>query len=191
MFAYCGNNPVNRTDPSGRMFRDWDLLPNQESGKYFAEWYTNTDENKTDADGKLTLETKIKRTIRAVATSIEFVLGFGQGLYLGVSAGKLASADAGIFHDVLRIQYIDGKYDVCQYAHAGLDVTLYKLATIPFPSSTMVKSYLDPSNQWIELNEDDVVNLWGVSVYFFGGVTAEVNWDLLGLFYDLIEIWGD
>ena len=38
MFAYCNNNPVMYCDPTGRFFVDWDVLPNWEAGKTFAEW---------------------------------------------------------------------------------------------------------------------------------------------------------
>ena len=62
MFAYCGNNPIVYRDPTGRLCVDWDLQPNQQAGRDYAEWYLNTDEDEEDENGKLILDAKIKRT---------------------------------------------------------------------------------------------------------------------------------
>ena len=37
MFAYCNNNPVMYSDPTGKFFIDWDLMPNKEAGEHFGK----------------------------------------------------------------------------------------------------------------------------------------------------------
>ena len=190
MFAYCGNNPVNFSDPTGNFRVDRVSNPGIALGEKFAEWYINSDENETDKDGNFTHNAKCKQTVRSMANSIEFVFGIGLGMYGGANViYEFGSIDFGIYADLFRITYIDGEYDICQYGKSGLDFSLFFINVIP-AMETYYKSNLSPQSQWIALDDDEVINLVGVSGYFYGGATFELNWDILGLIKDLEVIWG-
>lgn len=186
MFAYCLNNPINLSDSSGTMPYYDD--PFTKVFEDFLQWYEKADESAEDSDGNPTLNAKLKRTVRSFATSIEFILGLGLGMYGGVSAYDAIDANAGIYGDLVRITYIDGRYDLCQYGYEGMDLTIFFVNVLP-ASRTLYKPYSAPPSQWVELNEDEVYSLCGVSAYFFGGGTVELSWDILGLIEDLHNIW--
>ena len=189
MFAYCGNNPIMFVDLTGTFCVDWDLNPGTTIGEKFAEWYINSDENEKDKDGNITSNARCKQTVRAMANSIEFVFGIGLGMYGGANVFyDFGSIDFGGYADLFRITYIDGEYDICQYGKSGLDFSMFFVNVIP-AMETYYKADLSSQSQWIELNEDEKINLVGASGYFYGGATIELNWDVVGLVEDLWSIW--
>ena len=175
-------------DPSGR-FIDLDLYPNQHSGQAFTEWYMHTASGDTTGDGELTLAEKVKRSIRAFATSIEFAIGFGMGFFAGVSFEDYAGANAGAYNDFVRIQYIDGQYDICQYHYSGYDANIAYIFSLGDPQIE-TNTYLDDKNEWVAVEQGDVLDLYSASIYLYGGGTIAINWDFIELRQVLKEIWG-
>ena len=188
MFAYCNNDPMVFVDSTGTFCVDWDINQSPTVGERFAEWYIISNEYEKDSNGNLTLNAKCKQTVRALANSIEFVIGLGMGLYGGVTIFDYANLDVGLYYDLLRITYIDGEYDLCQYGKEGISFTAFYVDVIP-AMTTYYRAGLHSKNEWVELSEDEVINLFGASVYLYGGSTIEVNWDVVGLCEDLRTIW--
>ena len=188
MFSYCNNNPVMYADPSGK-FIDLDLYPNQQSAQEFTEWYMHADSDATTSDGELTLEAKLKRSIRAFATSIEFAIGFGMGFFAGASLEDYASANVGVYNDLVRFQYIDGQFDICQYHYSGYDANIAYIFSLGDPQIE-TNTYLDDKNEWVAAEQGDVLDLYSASLYLYGGGTIAFNWDFIELGQALKEIWG-
>ena len=191
MFAYCGNNPVNHTDPSGHFFNDFDLDPNQKAGREWAEWYVNTDEDERNKNGGLTLNAKLKRTYSSVFYNIEFLAGIGVGV-----GQKLKIIDAGesllCHYDPIAIQYSDGTWMIGDRLEVSLSVSATQAYELGGGIDCFRKNRVpvDPSS-WILY--DDTKETWTLFEfsnynYFLGG-NVSIGFDLNTFLGDLKEIW--
>ena len=103
MFAYCGNNPVNRIDPTGEKFMDWlngawNSVCNFFVGAY--EYVTNTDETVAEEnlvnDGFTFYKGVPVFSVDGLGTG-----GFSFGI-IGIGSGNLGRDD---FNDILNHEY--------------------------------------------------------------------------------------
>ena len=190
MFAYCGNNPVNYSDPTGRMFRDWDLWSNQEAGKFFTEWYIGTDENERDSNGKFTLDAKIKRTFNAIAYNIEFSCGFGQGLFkertfLG------AGCAFGYLENWFVLDYSDGEWRTGQEREYSAVFYISQIVEMGF-NVTLFRSNgrTDASDSWVIVNnKKDSWTLFSYGKYCVLGGRIRIGFDLNTFIEQMEYIW--
>ena len=192
MFAYCGNNPVVRTDPTGNYPTDWDLVSNQEAGEEFMEWLLGQDDDEVGSDGNLTLDAKLKRTYLAFFYNLEFELG------LGVGVGHVQEViDAGlgytIHFDIISLQYRDGAWDVGQ----RLVASLYASAAQPFEFGTGLDGTFNNlgaphSDTWIGVNhtQQSVTIISYADYSYFVGANVRVGFDSFTFLVMMTEIWG-
>lgn len=192
MFAYCNNNPVMASDPTGKFLVDWDLLPNQQAGKEFTEWYTNTDKNEKDVNGNLSLDAKLKRTYQAINYDIELDLG------LGVGIGKIQEVlDAGVgyacYFDILSFQYCDGVWDVGQRFVMNFYASALQPVEVGAGVDATFNNLRSPhGDAWIGPNptQDSVTILSSADYSIFIGGNICIGFDVANFIKTMNDTWG-
>ena len=153
----------------------------------FVEWYLNSDEEERDDEGNLTLNAKLKQTVQAVNHNIAFSAGLGLGFYGGIIATEYLSLDAGLHYDVLRVQYYNGNFDAFEYGYQGIEASFLFFSL--GDSEERRRAISNPPNQWQVIESPEVLPVFGVSAYFFGGGSLAVGFDLNSFLYDINQIW--
>ena len=191
MFAYCGNNPVNHNDPSGHVFVDAYLDPNQQAGIEWGEWYVNSDENETDKNGRLTLNAKIKRTYSSIFYNIEISAGVGVGFGHNYEIMDINRSIMG-HYDPIAIQYSDGNWMIGDRFELSATVS----ATQAFEVGGAVDCFrengvpVDPTAWIIYNNTKESWTIFEFSNYdFFLGGNISVGFDVNTFLWDINNIW--
>ena len=152
----------------------------------FLDWYWTSNEDEQDGYGNLTVNAKLKRTVTALGNSVEFVAGVGLGISTGFEFSKYINVEAGLYYDLIRVEYIDGRFTAYQYAYEGITANFFFISSgSPRELYRPISSY---PTKWQPYESVEKMS-YGVSAYLFGGGTFAVNWDVLGLLNDLDEIW--
>ena len=192
MFAYCNNNPVVYIDPTGK-YIDLDLYPNQQAGREFAEWYTNTDESEEDDSGKPTLDAKIKRTYKSIFYNIEFSggagVGFGQEFEI-VNLGESVECH----YDRIAVQYSDGIWRFGERLELSASVSATQAFEFGIGGMDCFRENGVPIDPTCWALYNDKKTTWTLLSYsnytcFVGGNIA-IGFDLNTFLYDMTEIWG-
>ena len=175
MFAYCNNNPVNYTDKSGKAPID----PSGDFGGWIGE-----------STGKLLLEligddtVKVLHEVGNAATyNLELSCGFGLGLYLGGGRKDFLSVEAGIYYDLVHIEYADATWSVSEYSYEGINAAI---PLVPVFEESVEQYRAFDSNEWITKSSQPSLNITGGGAYFFGGASFAIGFDIIGFLWILI-----
>ena len=188
MFAYCLNNPINRSDPRGTIpFYD---DPLQQAIEDFFQWYWETDENETDENGKYTTSAIIKKTINSFVRNLEVSAGLGVGLgkeFKVLDAGFSLHAN----YDILAVQYCD-EWAWGQRIAASLSTSITR--AFEFGGGLDIFKDFDgnasPVMWLIYNNKKESWSLISISDYtWFIGGNVEVSLDLNTFLYEMTAIW--
>jgi len=159
LFAYCGNNPVNRSDPTGHNWLD-----------NVKKWVSDT------WDGIVETVTEVVDTVVSVVnaafTSIEASVCGGLGVYgevntdLGIEAGVANKSGEYTFSE----DGISKSYNVTD-VEIKVDVFQYEFG----PHYIDYDGAKPPEFTWYK--QKDTISLLGAQVFFFGGAGFEINFN--------------
>ena len=187
MFAYCNNNPANRSDPKGTIpFYD---SPIQKAIDDFAKWYRDSSEYERDSNGHLTLNAKIKRSVQAVERNIVATAGIGLGMYGGIIATEYANLDIGMHYDLCRIELSKGTLDIYQYYYEGVEANLLFILG-EGSQNQEIRRDISGAGPWRSVESPDVVSMWGIGGYFFAGGCVAIGIDVASIKSELCNVWG-
>ncbi len=172
MFAYCGNNPVIRYDPTGNV---WDF-----SFDIDLEWlYTGAQ--------------KGLEILEAGWECIEASAGFGLGMFAGFNLfDDFLGAELGTYYDVFNISLSGGEFSVQEKFYVGADLSA-AFYSISFEEEKHREYSQYPSEWIVDEPEDsnDTFEIWGSSAYFFAGANISVGFNSSKFFNRLDEILFD
>ena len=157
----------------------------------FVQWYTLTDENKTDNEGQLTLPAKVKRSINSFVRNLEFSAGLGVGLGQECEILDLG-ASLSANYDIFAVQYCDDTWNWGQCVAMSISVS----ATQAFEFGAGLDSFRKngrevKSSGWLLFN--NTKESWTIFSYanyalFLGG-NVYLGFDLNTFLYEMTEIW--
>lgn len=199
MFAYCGNQPVNRLDTSGNMYVDNGGVLNGSQTKKLLEslaWAKKSQQNfrKTVNNLKTGVSdfgNKTKASFLAVATSINVDAGTGIGL-MGDASIPGISASLGAKWDFFSIHYsYDDGMNFGQYGELSATVNVANAWQL----GGSISQYY-PNASYVGKVDDELrfgkINQVGFSAgaYAILGVSISVGWDVDRICTELERIWS-
>ena len=177
LFAYCMNNPVNMSDPTG----NW------------PEWLRNI--------GNAIV--KAAKTVVAVFTSLNAEAGLGTGFRAGAKVMGV-EATAGYKFDIENIKLSSKGVDIGKEEKLGVTIGFKesKHASISidkgFFHSDLCKGYdEEPNHQTAtcpntikyDLTPTPNFEIVGIDIYCFIGVSASIGWDYKHFSEEFVKIW--
>ena len=198
MYAYCNNNAVNLVDTTGTLpfgIGPMTVAINDGGGgisielsiDVFIRQRRKSKAEEKDSSGNYTLNAKIIQTTQAFERNFVILMSVGLGLYGGVIATEYASLDAGLYYDLLRIEYSNGILDSYQYFYQGLDGNLL---IFNYGFSEERRRPINGKGRWKTIESVETLPVFGIGAYVFGGGSIALGFDLNAFISDISSIWG-
>ena len=130
---------------------------------------------------------KIKQTTQAFECNFVISMSVGLGLYGGIIATEYASLDAGLYYDLIRIEYSEGTLDMYQYFYQGVDANLF---FFNHSFSEEGRRPITGKGGWEIIESAEVLPVFGIGAYAFGGGSIATGFDIITFLSDLSSIWG-
>ena len=186
MFAYCGNNPVSRYDPTGKRYCMVHVYDGGGGGAV-----TTKESNTQSERDEVTVGSKLLSTASLALQSIDFSAGLGQGLYAEFDILDTVGIGVGMYGNYGTINYADGEFYGGQELYIGLTGTMlwYELGAADhwFRDS----QGQEQTRTFIGLNtEQDSLTLFSFACYpLFAGFSVYIGFDTVSFFTGLDDIW--
>ena len=190
MFAYCNNDPINKSDTDGSRPVEVDEDPNRRLVATIKPRAPKQTTNKIISASSETTASKIGQTAESIIKSMTLDAGIGVGLMLEGTIGPF-SGSGGKIADFLAIHYqYDDGFNVGQYYEESASIG------IPFFNSGYSYHRFDPfwsvfgevSDEW----DETIPGIVGVNAggYWGLGLRFSIGFDTTKIIEDTIEIWS-
>ncbi len=196
LFAYCSNNPVNMSDPTGKcaickleMERQFQLKLRGMVRSIEQPSVPSPPSSPAPAPTKSVGE-KIVDTVQAIASSIETEAGVGIGLKGNVDIAGIG-VDVGVKQDLFQAKIVDGNFDLGYGFDASFMATVgpYDLGPHVSQFGSHLSNIIYPE-EYSNLQNTGVIEIFGAEAYVLYGFNYSIGFNYKTFSKKWDEIWN-
>ena len=177
MYAYCFNNPVNNSDPTGN-WPKW--LENAVSAvEKKAKDIVSSVKKKVSSINWGRVADKAIRATKAVTNNVEISAGIGLGLMAKANVADIAELGLGATYNLVQVTIDDGAVSVEQSSFIGMSASVGPLDLLPNAGEYSTRK-LSASGEIgkFKPKNDQNWTIFGASAYFFAGGSVYIGFDV-------------
>ena len=186
MYAYCFNNPVNSSDPTGN-WPKWLKNTVSEIGKK-AKAVVSKVKKQISSINWGRVADKATQTAASVANNVEVSAGIGLGLMAEANVADMANVGIGITYNLVQITLNDGAIYAEQSMFQGLNCKFLFFDVFPNAGEQGTRRLAGNIGEFKPKNDQNWT-IFDAGAYFIAGGSVYVGFDTISFCEDIYRIY--